>query len=762
MTADRINATVLEYLKDGNNYKTLQSIIESTKDSINQSVADYSLELVEEFADDNSLDANHKITTTFSIDNSGTFSEKARVTANLEKGHTYFMKCVCIDTIYYKFGNAIQINSLGTLDNASQGWIKVTNPESIRLDISSDAASSVLTFFIKIKKDNNSQYLDGYSIQLFESVTSKMANFKITADQISEAITGQTGSNEDDLIRHIYKRVASQDGTNTVTGLVGNGFVTQSTLENTATLLRNEMDTIKTGGDANNPFVYKSVFEKTVEKLETDVSRVEYIDIENIGNDTSSSEYDGISSGRANTYNAAILNGYEAFQKGPVFDLSPISSTNWNGTIFCKLKVPNANTDYTLFLHSSDYRISELYFINADTTSSNFKVAANCIYSESIEGSKLEPLHFGNNKIGFLAIVIKNAGDDYTPTYNAFATKPFTVKFGIPNSVAVSNIKQTADGIKSQVSELQTTADGLGITINTAVQNIVPGMISSTVASEVDGKLAGYSTIEQTKDFIASTVGAGGAVTNKFNDPLFKNEYSYWRKRYKEYPNYSNITKILNPATNVYNKYYDNNNNYYKMNSSNILERDLKSFMIYDNNTLNINGLSAEDRRHIYGLYTNLKVTSGNKYTASFYIKLPAIFGTTSVIDVPNSNNKLRCSFQNLMLNVGFVDELAKLTPNFYITLLNMKNSFEETENIEYTIVDGENVDWSLEDVYSTQGAKKAYKFSNQGNLTGNGFNNGSVDLDQFGLWIKFGQGNLLEYLNSAFRETMFSDGIDS
>lgn len=760
-TAERINATVLEYLKDGNNYKTLQSIIESTKDSINQSVADYSLELVEEFADDNSLDANHKITTTFSIDNSGTFSEKARVTANLEKGHTYFMKCVCIDTIYYKFGNAIKINSLGTLDNASQGWIKVTNPESIRLDISSDAASSVLTFFIKIKKDNNSQYLDKYSIQLFESVTSKMANFKITADQISEAITGQTGTG-DDLVKHIYNRIATPEGATQLFGNVSKGLVNQSTLENTATLLRNEMDTIKTGGDANNPFVYKSVFEKTVEKLETDVSRVEYIDIENIGNDTSSSEYDGISSGRANTYNAATLNGYEAFQKGPVFDLSPTSSTNWNGTVFCKLKVPNANTDYTLFLHSSDYKISELYFINTNTTNSNFKVAANCVYSESIEGSKLEPLHFGNNKIGFLAIVIKNAGDDYTPTYNAFATKPFTVKFGIPNSVAVSNIKQTADGIKSQVSELQTTADGLGNTINTAVQNIVPGMISSTVASEVDGKLAGYSTIEQTKDFIASTVGAGGAVTNKFNDPLFKNEYSYWRKRYKEYPNYSNITKILNPATNVYNKYYDNNNNYYKMNSSNILERDLKSFMIYDNNTLNINGLSAEDRRHIYGLYTNLKVTSGNKYTASFYIKLPAIFGTASVIDVPNSNNKLRCSFQNLMLNVGFVDELAKLTPNFYITLLNMKNSFEETENIEYTIVDGENVDWSLEDVYSTQGAKKAYKFSNQGNLTGNGFNNGSVDLDQFGLWIKFGQGNLLEYLNSAFRETMFSDGIDS
>ena len=91
------------------------------------------------------------------------------------------------------------------------------------------------------------------------------------------------------------------------------------------------------------------------------------------------------------------------------------------------------------------------------------------------------------------------------------------------------------------------------------------------------------------------------------------------------------------------------------------------------------------------------------------------------------------------MLNVGFVDELAKLTPNFYITLLSTENSLEDIENTEYTIVDGEEVEnWSSETLYNTQ-HKKAYKFNNQGNLTGNGFNNGSVDLDQFGLWIKFG-----------------------
>ena len=738
MTADRINATVLEYLKDGNNYRTLQSIIESTKDSINQSVADYSLELVEEFADDNSLDANHKITTTFSIDNSGNFSEKARVTANLEKGHTYFMKCVCIDTIYYKFGNAIQINSLGTLDNASQGWIKVTNPESIRLDISSDAASSVLTFFIKIKKDNNSQYLSGYSVQLFESVTSKMANFKITADQISEAITGQTGSNEDDLIRHIYKRVASQDGTNTVTGLVGNGFVTQSTLNSTADRLESEMHTIATGGNANNPFVLKSVFDQTIEKLETDVSRVEYLDIENIGNDTSSSEYDGISSGRANTYNSATLNGYNAFQKGPVFDLSPMSSTNWNGTIFCKLKVPNANTDYTLFLHSSDYRISELYFINTNTTNSNFKVAANCIYSESIEGSKLEPLHFGNNKIGFLAIVVKKAINDDTPAWADFNNKPLTAKFGIPNSVAVSNIKQTADGIKSQVSELQTTADGLGTTINTAVQNIVPGMISSTVASEVDGKLAGYSTIEQTKDFIASTVGAGGAVTNKFNDPLFKNEYSYWHKRYGSYPNYVDFIRLQTAQDgSIHKQFIHPSFIQYQLSSSNKFERDIKSFIMCDYNPSMISGLLETKRRHIYGMYTHPKITFGQKYTASFYIKL--------------ANG----GYLNSMLNVGLCAELSKQASTFHIACIDQAWTLEQAENQTYDsnhdIKVGNLSSFLESDDLLSNPTGYRLEIENQGDTTGTGFDGSNADDNQFGVWLKFNKGYLGAYMTKIF-----------
>ena len=91
------------------------------------------------------------------------------------------------------------------------------------------------------------------------------------------------------------------------------------------------------------------------------------------------------------------------------------------------------------------------------------------------------------------------------------------------------------------------------------------------------------------------------------------------------------------------------------------------------------------------------------------------------------------------MLNVGFVSELAKLTPNFYITLLSTKNSLEDIENTKYTIIDGEEVEnWNSESIYNTQN-KRAYKFNNQGDLTGNGFSNGSVDDNQFGLWIKFG-----------------------
>lgn len=767
-TADLIQQTVLSFLDEGNNnYRTLQSVIKSAKDSIEQSVEDYTLTLLEEFKN-NAPNIDHKINTDYSIDNSGssiTFKNRRRIISNLEQGHTYFIKCVALSKLYYKYGtyNFENVNvDVPFLDNENNGWTKIVNPDSIKVDVPSDASWSTITFFIESAKNNSNppQYLanNDFSVQVFETATSKAANFKITPEMIKETISGDTGA--DGIIHQIYQRLARPSGTSTTWGEAGGGFLNQAQVDESAEEICRTLMGMSTGDASTDPIVRSSELKQSLDEIKSDVSKVQYLALKNEGDDALSSEYFGISNKTGFNY----LNDISQYQKGPEFDITP----NADAFGYFKIKVPYPNTDYTLLLVDLDkYNFGEVHFVNAETlnsiTENNFKQDkshTSCVYTPDTNyptKNKLNPLHFGSVTTGYLSFkIIRAAGNNNTLNATYFSNNPVHVKLGIPTDIAVSNIKQTADSITEQVSSLEETWGPNGEkaqSLKTALQNISSDAIESVVAEEIDGKLTGYSTIEQTKDFIASTVGAAGAVTNKFHDPLFKHDYSYWHRRYSNYPNYSNIANIVSPAANVYNKYYDNNNNYYQINSSNILEKDLKSFIIYDNNTLNINGLSAEDRRHIYGLYTNLKVISGNKYTASFYIKLPAVFssGYTSLINVPNSNNKFRCSFQNLMLNVGFVDELAKLTPNFYITLLSTENSLEDIENTKYTIIDGEEVkNWSSETLYNTQ-HKKAYKFNNQGNLTGNGFNNGSVDLDQFGLWIKFGQGNLLNYLNKAF-----------
>ena len=792
-TADQVSTYVLEYLKNSDGtYKTLESEISSTKEAIEQTVIDASL--TSKAVWNKTKVSEYNLTTNYSIDQSGAKANLSNLVKHyeLETGHEYILKGRDLDVLFYTLNsNNVNFNNNSTVfdqnstyewsDNPFGNWVKAENPNSIKIvipNVGGNSNSKILSFYIKVKKvkgnSNNLVYLDNPEVEIFETVNSKMGNFKVSADVITETLfdTEAVDGNGENVITKIYNRLATADGVQTTVGQVTpTGFVNQHTFEDTVNGLRSSIASV--GGTVQgDPFVKQSDFYQAVDEIKLNVNEVGYIALEDAlcsVNYSNGSYVDGeYQSGKSYTLQDS---GYQ----GNRYYYQNLENETGAAIILCKVKLINPNTDHLLFVNNANkYTIAKMWLFTSN--GNNF----NSAYGDSImtvwydplsndeSVKKLRPFKSESSGISYAYIVLMLNKVQKTPV---LASKtdlngtPLNLKVGIPTDVAVSNIKQTADDIQLQVSsqeKIYNNDGSLTTKLQTAVQDITDSRITNTVAETINGKLAGYSTIEQTKDFIASTVGVGGAVTNKFYDPLFKNGYSHWHRRYGNYPDYSNITNIVNPSSNVYHKYYDNNNNYYQINSLNVLERDLKSFMIYDDNTSNINGLSAEDRRHIYGLYTNLKVTSGNKYTASFYIKLPAIFGTTSVIDVPNSNNKLRYSFQNLMLNVGFVDELAKLTPNFYITLLNMKNSFEETENIEYTIVDGENVDWSSEDVYSTQGAKKAYKFNNQGNLTGDGFNNGSVDLDQFGLWVKFGQGNLLNYLNSAFRETMSSDGIDS
>lgn len=766
-----------------NSIEALQSSIDVTDSKIDNTVSSYTCEVIDEWnesnyqkcIDDHQDESNNSIVYKSVNAINGTEStpnnvrcllglhQKNGQNIYLKRDHEYFLKIENISRIHYivvPVGNTIPTIGNVQTDILENSLFTHSTDNSNRINgLEND---SVLYFYYECKYNNKThQRVGAPNIQLLESVSSKFANFKITADSIKTLIQNEQES-DNGIVKLIYDKISKADGTSETIGKIGDGFLNQTQVEKTAS----DLITTITGLEVPNtkdPVVRESKFKQSLDEIKSDVSRTQYSPIKNV-----------------------LIDGNNILQPGPIYDGVYFAPVDTDLTTRFSYQLNNPNIEnypektYTIILQNfEDFEIAELEVDNTIV----FSKIPNTIKSWAVndERRKLKPIVFNNEPFKTLAFKyyktltagqsernLLRRNDIYTSQGNLI-TPGYIPKIiiGYPNNVAVSNIKQTADDIQLQVSSQEKiyNDDGsLTTKLQTAVQNVTKDKITNTVAETIDGKLTGYSTIEQTKDFIASTVGAGGAVTNKFHDPLFKNKYSYWHRRYGNYPNYSNITNIVNPSSNVYHKYYDNNNNYYQMNSSNVLERDLKSFIIYDNNTSNINGLNTEDRRHIYGLYTNLKVTSGNKYTASFYIKLPAVFssGYTSLINVPNSNNKLRCSFQNLMLNVGFVDELAKLTPNFYITLLSTKNSLEDIENTKYTIIDGEKVEnWNSETVYNTQN-KKVYKFNNQGDLTGNGFNDGSVDLDQFGLWIKFGQGNLLNYLNKAFTISLGDDNDNS
>lgn len=777
-TAQNINASVNTFKQEVNNnldeksnqISALQANLDITDSKIDNTVSSYTCEVIDEWnesnyqkcIDDHQDESNNSIVykSVIAIDGTSSAPNNVRCLLGLhqkngqdiylERDHEYFLKIENISRIHYAVlpkNNTIPfITSSGSVENDilnNNIFIHSTDNSNRINGLEND---SVLYFYYECKYNNKThQRVGAPNIQLLESVKSRFANFEITADKIKTLIQDEQET-DNGIVKLIYDKISKADGETQVIGKIGDGFLNQTQVEKTASDLITTITGLEVP-DARDPVVRESKFKQSLDEIKSDVSRTQYSPIKNV-----------------------LIDGNNILQSGPIYDGVYFAPVDTDLTTRFSYQLNNPNIEnypekaYTIILQNfEDFEIAELEVNNIIV----FSKIPNTIKSWTVndERRKLKPIVFNNEPFKTLAFkyyktltagqsernllrrndIYNSQGNLITPGYIP------KIIIGYPNNVAVSNIKQAADGIQLQVSAFQNNNY-----LTTSQFNIEKDSITSTVAAEVDGKLTGYSTIEQTKDFIASTVGAGGAVTNKFRDPLFKQNYSYWHKRYSNYPNYSNITNIINPANNIYNKYYDDNNNYYQMNSSNALEKSIKSFMIYDNNppsSITASNINIP-RRHVYGLYTNLEVTSGNKYTASFYIKLPAIF-TTAVFDVTNPSNsienKVKCAFQNLMLNVGFVNELAKLTPNFYITLLSTKNSLEDIENTEYTIVDGEEVEnWSSETVYNTQ-HKKAYKFNNQGDLTGNGFNNGSVDDNQFGLWIKFGQGNLLNYLNKAF-----------
>lgn len=774
-TANNITTSVNTFKQEVNDsldekssqISALQSSIDITDSKIDNTVSSYTCEIIDEWdesnyqkcIDDHQDESNNSIVYKSAAAINGTAASPNNVRCllglhqkdgediQLKPGHEYFLKIENISKIHYAVLPAG--HTIPTIGNVQTDVLEnnvFTHSTNNSNRINGLQTESVLYFYYESKYNNKTHERVGEpNIQLLESVSSKFANFEITADQIKQTIQNDTVGNGNGVIRQIYQKLSRANGEQTVIGQVGEGFLNQSQVESTATRIASNLLGGDVGDSNSDPIVRETRLEQSLEGIKSDVSKVQYINLKNEGADSVSSNYFGISEPKA--FNA--LNATNTYQKGPEFNIKPLGGNVSNVTMV-KIKVPYPNVDYTIFLvDANKYSFHEVHFINAESldgvNEGDFCIAYNhssCIYSPNVEGKEqLNPLHFGNITTGYLSFTIYK--DDKTIADSSyFNSNPnVRIKLGIPTDVAVSNIKQTADSISSQVSSLQATADGLNTTIETAVQNITPGMISSTVAAEVNGKLSGYSTIEQTKDFIASTIGGSGVVTNKFNDPLFKNQYGYWIRRYSGYPEYIDFINVWTAQGGQIIKQFTNPTliQYALSTSSpinNKFEQDIKSFIMCDYNPSMISGLAQTKRRHIYGMYIRPKLVSGQKYTASFYIKLA------------NGN------YLKSMLNVGLCAELAKQAPTFHIACIDTGWTLEQAENRTYDSSHDISVDdlgeFNFNNLVSNPTSYRL-EFANQGNTTGTGFSGSNADDNQFGLWLKFNDGQLGTYMTKIF-----------
>lgn len=131
------------------------------------------------------------------------------------------------------------------------------------------------------------------------------------------------------------------------------------------------------------------------------------------------------------------------------------------------------------------------------------------------------------------------------------------------------------------------------------------------MASEVNGKLAGYSTVQQTKDLIASTVGGSGY--NICTESDFENRSS-WMNNLNSDSRF--IKRIINTTTNEIEALDIKNNDVLYIPKQNNFEKSI-------GNSLGIKVVKPNG--NVYGGYykwiRNLK--PNYYYTISFYAKLP-------------------------------------------------------------------------------------------------------------------------------------------
>ena len=803
-TADQVSTYVLEYLKNSDGtYKTLESEISSTKEAIEQTVIDASL--TSKAVWNKTKASEYNLTINYSIDQAEAKANLDKLVKHyeLETGHEYILKGRDLDVLFYtlnsdnrKFNaNSTVFDQNSTYewsDNPFGNWVKAENPNSIKIvipNVGGNSNSKILSFYIKVKKvkgnSNNLVYLDNPEVEIFETVNSKMGNFKVSANAITETLfdTEAVDGNGENVITKIYNRLATADGVQTTIGQVASGFVNQSTFNNTVDRLESSIMSI--GGTVQgNQFVKQSDFDQKVDEIKLNVSEVGYTALENAlcsVNYSNGSYIDGeYQSGKSYTLQDS---GYQ----GNRYYYQNLENETGAAIILCKIKLINPDTDHLLFVNNADkYTIAKMWlYIGNDNN-------LNSVYGDSIMGVWYDPLSDNKNEKKLRPFKSVSSGTSYayialmlnkvqkTPVLaskNDLNGTKLNLKVGIPTDVAVSNIKQTADSITEQVSSLNETWGPNGNKtqeLNTALQKITSNSIESVVAKEINGKLAGYSTIQQTADYIASTVGAG-ASSNKFKDSLFKNGLSYWGT----YANSDDIifTTDFNSTTNK--KSYPG---YPKGNSSSLIdvnvtkpiEKELSKTLIFQNALPTLT--SSFDITKKPGIYQRFNLTPGKQYTASFFIKLCNDGKGTSDTQITHGqwllqNNSF--SYEHLKLNMGCTEEIALSAPKFYIAPIDESESLDSIISKSYKVCNGQNLkddknepisfknfirDMQLDSHSPYYLYNTCFEFDNCGILNSsdatnesNLFNNGSTIDEKFGLWINFGEGKLGEYLNAIF-----------
>lgn len=301
-TADQVSTYVLEYLKNSDGtYKTLESEINSTKKAIEQTVIDASL--TSKAVWNKTKASEYNLTVNYSIDQSDAKANLSKLVKHyeLETGHEYILKGRDLDVLFYTLStNNLSFNDNSTVfdqnstyewsNNPFGNWVKAENPNSIKIvipNVGGNSNSKILSFYIKVKKvkgnSNNLVYLDNPEVEIFETVNSKMGNFKVSADAITETLfdTEAVDGNGENVITKIYNRLATADGVQTTVGQVTpSGFVNQSTFNQKVGELESRLDSVGATAEGD-PFVRQSNFDQKVDEIKLNVSEVGYVALEN-------------------------------------------------------------------------------------------------------------------------------------------------------------------------------------------------------------------------------------------------------------------------------------------------------------------------------------------------------------------------------------------------------------------------------------------------------------------------------------------------